>query len=94
MKTINICPADNESEEEWLQSAALSPRWLIKNMPGQLTRASSVQQHVEVSLFPSNTELRDDATTSNCRLSLSGCRRSDCALSSHENKKKEKTAIN
>lgn len=24
MKTINICPADNESEEEWLQSAMLS----------------------------------------------------------------------
>lgn len=87
MKTINICPADNESEVEWLQSAMLSLRELIKNMPGQLTRAFTVQQRAEVSLFPSNTGMQYDASTLNCRLSdwsVSAKQTSGgCALSSN-----------
>lgn len=42
MKTINICPADNESEEEWLQSAVLSMRQLIKNRLGKKIQAWAI----------------------------------------------------
>lgn len=58
METINICPADNESKEQWLQSATLS-LWY-------LTHASAIPALVWGQSVPIKQQQRNFFTLSGC----------------------------
>lgn len=57
-KTINICPADNESVEQWLQPATL--------LLGQLTHASAIPALAQGQSVPIKHQQKKSSTLSGC----------------------------